>query len=94
MKKIITAIVSLMMMVSMIGCGSDSIVGQWKATEGSLTIQFNNDGTCEIERTGTYQIINETTLTFKRDGYDYTDEYTYSLDGDTLVFEGITFERQ
>ena len=95
MKKITTIVMSALMMIGMIGCGSsDSIVGRWKAEGQNIYVQFNDDGTCHIENSGTYQVIDEDTITYKRDGYDYIDEYEYSLDGDILEFEGIKFERQ
>ena len=72
--------------------GSNSIVGKWKADDGSAIIEFKSDGTCSTEIggftiTGTYTTSGGkiTTVSKNPDGTTATETDDYSISGNQLT---------
>lgn len=79
-KKLVAILLLAVMVVSLAACSSNSIVGKWKFDHG--------DGDYTI-----YEFKENGKLygTFHYGGQVETDETTYTVDGDKLTFEGVTY---
>ena len=79
-------------------CPSDkvmfNIIGRWETESERYYVQFNTNGTCNFsDESGTYQILDDKTLTVQRDGYSQTDKVKYNLDGDKLIIGGRVYNK-
>lgn len=106
MKKTITLLLALMLALSLVACGGNSVdkalQGSWHSAlpgsklifdNGSLTSQITWNGQMN-ELTGTYEIKKDV-IVLHYDHYDEDDvppELSYTMDGDTLIIEGYTKE--
>ncbi len=93
MKKILTALLALVMTVLLCACGSGSIVGKWAF--GVNTYEFKDDNTVSISLNGalnydgTYEVDGDKiTVTVSGMLGEKTEELTYTLKGDTLTLTG------
>lgn len=77
------------------GGGGDALKGTWKGERDSIGITFNFDGKggCDtedehgIKDTGTYTIVDDSTVKIKMSYWESEIVYNYSIDGDKLVMD-------
>jgi hypothetical protein len=87
------------------GCRSEpvpSIVGSWRHWEGTLTIEFTQDGRViyrvdledlPFDESGTYQLLGEDRIVIES-GFPPNGEFNYEIQGDVLVLVGASGTRQ
>ena len=93
MKKVIAIALSFIMLLSFAACGAKSVVGKW--VFGGVSFNFKDDTNVSISANGalnydgTYVIEGDKIIvTAKGMLGDVTEEFTYSLKGDTLTLTG------
>jgi len=97
MKKILAIALTLILVVSLAACASESIVGKW--VFGGNTIEFTEDGKVSVNVNGalnydgTYEIDGDKiVMTVSTMLGEKTEEFTYTLKGKSLTLNGdITF---
>ena len=94
MKKLISIVLLIAMLLCFVACGSKSIVGTW--TFGVNTFEFRDDNTVSISingmlnYNGTY-VVEDNTITITTQnilGMSVTKDFEYSLSGKTLTITG------
>lgn len=93
MKKVLAIALSVFMLLSFAACGAKSVVGKW--VFGGVSFNFKDDTNVSISANGalnydgTYTIEGDV-ITVKAKGLmgEVTEEFKYSLKGDTLTITG------
>ena len=93
MKRTLSLILILTMLLSLAACGSkDALAGTWSAelgADGVITWTFNGKGKCTMENAymkqdGTYTIDGDQ-LTVKLEAWSESSTYTFSVDDSSLT---------
>lgn len=98
MKKLLICLLIIATLFSAVSCGSKSIIGKWMF--GVNSFEFREDNTVSVSISG--MLNYDGTYTVEDDkiiitavgllGMETVEEFTYSLDGDSLTLTGdITF---
>ncbi|HZJ90127.1 MAG TPA: DUF5640 domain-containing protein [Oscillospiraceae bacterium] len=77
------------------GGGGDALKGTWEGMRDStgITFKFDGKGGCDtedeygIKDTGTYTIVDDSTVKIKMSYWDNEIAYNYSISGDKLVMD-------
>lgn len=97
MKKILAIALTLILVISLAACASESLVGKW--VFGGNTIEFTEDGKVSVNVNGTlnydgtYEVEGDKiVMTVSTMLGEKTEEFTYTLKGKSLTLNGdITF---
>lgn len=92
-RKSIALVAVLMLTMSLVACGSSSIIGTWEKNNNGMTVEytFEKDGTCKtnmLDMTidGTYKLDGEMlTITMNFLGKESSDVCKYRVEGDKLT---------
>lgn len=93
MKKMLTGLLAIVMLLAFTACSGGSIIGKW--VFGGVSYEFRDDNTVSVSINGalnydgTYE-INGDKVTVTVEGLlgEQTEEFTYKINGDTLTLEG------
>jgi len=100
MKKLLICLLIIATLFSAVSCGSKSIIGKWMF--GVNSFEFREDNTVSVSVSISGMLNYDGTYTVEDDkiiitavgpfGMETVEEFTYSLDGDSLTLTGdITF---
>lgn len=82
MKKIVLLITFTLLILVMVGCGKETIIGRWYDEESDLRVKFLEDNTCEFANVKADYRIEDDKLILIVDGVEQV--MTYTLEGDDL----------
>ena len=90
MKKLLTILLTVLLSISLFGCGSKkSITGTWLQNESGFTWDISNNKIVETDNNGNKQefelTIMDNELILQKNGYTLTFKYELSKDGNTTV---------